>query len=117
VIDTVLPGGAHPELPGAFDAGFPGFWEEFEATAPRRLRLGFRVGVLAATWVAPVLIGRPPPLGLYGRATRERALVAMASSRSPVLRSLLGIVKLVAALGYGAAPEVRRAIGYGGARP
>ena len=111
VVDTLLPAGAHPGLGrGALDAGFEAFLEHFDRTAPVRLRQGFRVGVAAAIWVAPVLIGRLPPLTLYGRDTRERALEAM--SRSYLLRQLLSVVKAVVSFCYGADPEVRAAIGY-----
>jgi hypothetical protein len=111
VVETLLPSGAHPLLGrGVLDAGFETFMEEFEATAPPRLRLGFRAGVAAATWVAPMLIGRIPPLMLHGRSTRERALEAM--SRPYLLRQLLIALKLVVAFCYGADPEVRVALGY-----
>jgi hypothetical protein len=111
VVDTLLPGGAHPILGrGALDAGFEAFLAEFVATAPPRLRLGFRAGVAAAMWVAPLLIGRLPPLTLYRRPTRERALDAM--SRPYILRQLLLALKLVVAFSYGADPEIRSALGY-----
>lgn len=111
VVDTLLPAGAHPALGrGAIDAGFESFLREFDAVAPARLRQGFRLGVAAATWVAPVLVGRVPPLSLHRREVRERALVAM--SRRYTLRQLLSVVKTVVALCYGADPQVRAAIGY-----
>ncbi len=111
VVDTLLPAGAHAAFGrGALDAGFGSFLETFDRTAPVRLRQGFHVGVAAATWVAPVLIGRVPPITLHRRETREHALQAM--SRWHLLRQLLTVVKAVVALCYGADPEVRAAIGY-----
>lgn len=111
VVETLLPSGADTRLGGgALDRGFEAFLGDFEATAPPRLRLGFTVGVLAATWVAPILIGRFPPLGLYSPDTRERALDAM--SRTYLLRQLLLVLKTVVAFCYGADPEVRASIGY-----
>ena len=68
--------------------------------------------LFVAIWVAPALIGRIPPITLYGRATRERALEALGRSRLYPLRQLLGLLKLTVALCYGADPEVRQAIGY-----
>ena len=65
-----------------------------------------------AVWVAPLLIGRSPPITLYGRATRERALDALARSRIYPLRAAFGGLKLIVSLGYGAHPAVRRAMGY-----
>jgi hypothetical protein len=111
VVDTLLPAGTHPAFArGAVDVGFESFLEDFDTTAPARLRQAFRIGVAAATWVAPVLIGRVPPLALHRRETRERALGAM--SRWYLLRQLLSVVKAVVSLCYGADPEVRAAIGY-----
>ncbi len=111
VVDTLLPAGAHPALArGALDAGFASFLEDFDRDAPVRFRQGFRIGVVAATWVAPVLIGRVPPLALYRRETRERALAAM--SKWYLLRQLMVVLKTVVALCYGSDPEVRAVIGY-----
>jgi hypothetical protein len=111
VVDTLLPAGAHPALGrGALDAGFESFLEGFDRTAPVRLRQGFHIGVAAATWVAPVLIGRVPPITLHRRETREHVLEAM--SRWYLLRQLLTVMKAVVALCYGADPDVRAAIGY-----
>jgi hypothetical protein len=111
VIDTLLPSGAHPALSrGALDVEIERLLREFQAAAPPRIRTAFRAAVTAATWVAPVLIGRFPPLRLHRRETRERALQAMAGPY--LLRQLLGLLKTVVAFAYGADPEVRNAIGY-----
>lgn len=113
VVDTLLPPGAHPAFGrGALDAGFASFLRDFERFAPARLRQGFRIGVVAATWAAPVLIGRVPPLGVHGPEVRERALAAMSRSRWHLLRQLLSVVKTVVAFSYGGDAEVRAAIGY-----
>jgi len=74
--------------------------------------MGLRAALFVATWVAPVLIGRIPPITLYRRETRERALEALERSRLYALRQLFGLLKLTVALCYGADPEVRRTIGY-----
>jgi len=112
VVDTMLPSGAHARLPGAEGAGVPAFLDEFERSAAPLLRLGLRAGMATAVWVAPLLIGRPPPITLYGRRTREQALEALARTRVYPLRAAFGGLKLVVSLGYGADPAVRRAIGY-----
>src|SRR5439155_20599545 len=95
VVDTMLPSGAHPRLPGGVEAGVPEFLEEFERSATPLLRLGLRAGMAMAVWVAPLLIGRSPPITLYGRATRERALDALARSRIYPLRAAFGGLKLI----------------------
>lgn len=113
VLDTLLPAGAHPDLPrGLFETGFEAFYAEFERQAVPSLRLGLRFALWVATWVSPLLIGRLPPLARHDRTTRERALEAMGSSRHYLLRQLLLALKTVASLCYGADPLVRDAIGF-----
>jgi hypothetical protein len=113
VLDTLLPSGAHSVLPdGIFDARFQDFYRDFTDTANRQLRYAFALAVVCATWIAPLLIGRPPPLGLHPRATRERALAAMETSRFYLVRQMMVALKAVASLCYGASPDVRDAIGY-----
>jgi hypothetical protein len=62
--------------------------------------------------LAPVLIGRMPPLGRHDRPTREQALAALGASRVPLLRQLFLTLKTVTSLAYGADPVVRRSVGY-----
>ena len=113
VFDTLLPDGAHPTLPyGALEAGFDAFWSDFERTTLPAMHRPFRVALAAATWVAPLLIGRRPPLARHDRDTRERALAAMGTSRWYLWRQLLMVLKMTASLCYGADPAVREAIGY-----
>jgi len=113
VVDTLLPGGAHSALAkGALQAGFEDFLRDFRNDTPPRLRNGYKAAMFVAIWVSPLLIGRLPPITLYRRPTRERALDALAHSRSYPLRQLLGLLKLTVALCYGADREVRDAIGY-----
>jgi hypothetical protein len=113
VLDTLLPSGAHPTLKyDVFDTGFDEFWSDFERTAVLPLRWGFRAAVFAAIWIAPLLIHRLPPLTLYNRPSRERALAAMAASRVVFLRQMMVLLKTTVCFCYGADPNVRDAIGY-----
>jgi len=113
VLDTLLPPHAHPSLPqGLFDAGFENFYQNFARTANGTLRNGFHFALFIAIWISPLLIRRIPPITLYSRETRERALAAMEVSRFYFLRQMMLILKNVAALCYGANREVRDAIGY-----
>ena len=74
ILEALLPSGAHPSLPfGVADTGFDAFWSESERTALPSWQRGFRAALWLATWFAPLLIRRPPPLTLYDRPTRERA--------------------------------------------
>jgi hypothetical protein len=113
VLDTLLPSQSHPALKtGGLEAGFAAFWPEFLQTAVPSLRLAFKAALLAAVWVAPLLIGRLPPLTRHDRLTRVRALAALETSPLAVLRQLLLVLKMVASFAYGADPSVRAAAGY-----
>jgi hypothetical protein len=113
VLDTLLPSGSDPLLPlGLLESGFDEWWTASSADVGPPIRLAFRLGLFAGAWVAPVLIGRFRPLNTLSASDRERALTAMERSRITVLRQLVRILKTVAALHYGAHPDVRRAIGY-----
>lgn len=117
VFDTLLPANADARLPqGLFDTGFDAFFAEFTRQAPSLVRTALPLAILSATWVAPVLIAKLPPLGRLSRDDRERALVAMSRSRIGLLRQLVVLLKLVAAMSYGADEGVRQAIGYNGER-
>lgn len=113
VIDTMLPSNAHPALPlGALDTDFDRFYEDFSRTSALPMRLAFGAAVFAATWIAPLLIGRLPPLTRHARGERERALQALTTSRSSTLRQLAVVMKTVISFCYGSDPRVRRAIGH-----
>jgi hypothetical protein len=113
ILDTLVPAGADPMLKiGILEAGFDEFWSEVERTALPGWRWGMQAALLAANWVAPLLILRLPPLTLHDRATRERALQAMDGSRFSALRQMMVLLKTIVSFCYGADPTVRAAIGY-----
>ena len=113
VLDTLLPSEAHPALRyGVFDTDFDAFSSDIERTALPAWRWGFHAALLAANWISPLLIRRLPPLTQHDRQTRERALGAMEISRFYFLRQMLGLLKTIVCLGYGADRNVRDAIGY-----
>jgi hypothetical protein len=113
ILDTLAPAGAHPVLKiGILDAGFKEFWSEVERTALPGWPLGLQAALFAANWAAPLLIGRLPPLAMHDRPTRERALAAMDTSRFPLLRQMMVMLKTIVSLCYGANRDVRDAIGY-----
>lgn len=113
VFETMLPARAHAELPlGALDAGIEGLYGDLVHSAPRQVRAGLRMAILAATWISPLLIRRLPPISFYGQETRERAIQSMGRSRVYVLRQLVLLLKATVCLCYGADPRVRDALGY-----
>ena len=112
-LDTLIPSQSHPSLrAGIFDAGFDAFYADFEKTALFPMRLGFRAALFTAVWVSPLLIGRVPPLTLYSRDTRERALDAVAKSRFYVIRQMMMLLKAVCMFCYGADAGVRDAVAF-----
>ena len=113
VLDTLIPSDAHPDLTlGLLDAGFEDFYNELAASTPLAMRVGLRATLFVAIWLAPLLIGKVPPITLYDRETREQALQAMASSRSNLLRQMIFLMKMNAGFCYGANAEVRDAVGF-----
>jgi hypothetical protein len=113
VLDALLPSGADSRLPiGVIESGFDTFLVESQSEIAPQLRRAFKVALVAAAWVAPLLIWRGPPLSRLAAHDRERALEAMEKSNVVVLRQLIRVLKTVVALHYGALPAVRKAIGY-----
>ncbi|HZQ49812.1 MAG TPA: hypothetical protein VFB69_05855 [Candidatus Dormibacteraeota bacterium] len=113
VLDALLPSGVNPVLPmGLLESGFERFWSKSSKDLAPNLRLAFRLALFGGAWVAPVLVRRMPPLSRLSPPEREKALTAMERSRIAILRQLVRILKTVAALHYGAHPDVRKALGY-----
>lgn len=112
-LEALLPAGADPSLPvGLFEAGFEDFHSRFRAEASAGMRVGFSAALWAAVWLAPLLIGRLPPISRLSPEDRERAMEALVSSRVYALRQLGLVLKAVASFCYGADPRVREAIGF-----
>lgn len=112
VLDTLLPSQAHPTLKrGIFDAGFEQWYRNEFSQAVFSMRLGFHAALFIAIWIAPLLIYRLPPISLYRRETRERALHALYMSKVYVFRQMFLLLKATLTFCYGADPEVRKAIG------
>lgn len=110
VVEALLPSGGG--LPSGAEAGAAEFLASFLREAPFAMRLALRAALFGAAWISPVLILRLPPLSRLSPDDRERALAAMAKSRSAVLRQLLLLLKATVSFHYGADPKVRAAIGF-----
>src|SRR6059036_3144990 len=107
VLETLLPDDAHPTLKaGLIGANFEDFYREFSRTATWKLRVPFSLALFVAVWIAPLLIGRVPPLTRFDRSTRERALERLFSSRIYLLRQTSLALKLVLSLCFVADPSV-----------
>ena len=117
VCAVLLPSDADPRLPaGVLELDSAASSPELLPGARPWIRPGLRLALFSATGVAPPLIGRLPPLGRLSTDDRERALEAMASSRVGILRQLVVLLKLTAAMAYGADTTVRERLGYAGER-
>lgn len=113
VLDTLIPSHAHPVLKkGIFEAGWDAFEQRFWRDAVFSMRLGYWAALFTAIWIAPLLIGRLPPISLYRRETRERALLALYRSRIYALRQMFLLLKATVCFCYGADRDVRDAIGF-----
>ncbi|MBI4424790.1 MAG: hypothetical protein HY554_13745 [Elusimicrobia bacterium] len=112
-LEALAPSGAHPALrSGLLDAGFEAFYARFRGEAGAPLRLAFEAALWSAVWVAPLLIGRLPPITRLSPDAREQALEALLCHRVYWLRQLGLVLKAVACFCYGADPLVRDALGY-----
>ena len=73
VLDALLPSGASSLLPqGLANTGFEDFLVEFDAAAPADFRRVFWLALVTAGWVAPLLIGRLPPMSRLNSQDRDR---------------------------------------------
>lgn len=108
LLAAMIPPSEAGRLPGLGALDLTPFWLTYREAAPPLLRIGFRLAVLALTWLPVMLHGRPfhrlPP------DDQDRFLTRMAVSRSYVLRQLVTVVKLIACFAYGFDPAIQRAI-------
>lgn len=112
VFDAMLPSGADERVPtGARDVPM----DRFLAAVMRRAPLQFALGLRVALWLVllcPLLvIGRPRTFLGLSAADRARVLERLAASRSYAVRELPNLLKMVACLGWGSHPDVRRQVG------
>lgn len=113
ILDTLLPQNGDERLDvGLFDTDFESFYERFQAEAPTMMRVGLVAALFTATWIAPTLIGLPPPLTLYERETREKAIEALLHSRSNILRQMAFLLRATCCFHFGGDSAVREKVGY-----
>lgn len=113
VLDTLLPSGASERVPyGLLDVDFERFYEKLCREAPIAMLVGFHAALTSAIWVAPLLIGKLPPLSRLSRDDREAALRALGKSRYNVLRQMLLILKATSGFCYGGDVRVRDSIDF-----
>lgn len=102
VVDALLPG-----LGPDFDA----FLADFNANGPLPMRLAWRAALSVGAWVAPLLIGRLPPISRLSPEDGAAALEALGQSRVYLLRQQLLLLKSLVSLHYGARARTRAELG------
>lgn len=108
VFDAILPPG---ELPGARDLPLDRFLDAVLQRAPFRFALGLRAALWMVLLCPLLVIGRPRTFLGLSVVDRERVLTRLGQSRLYAVRELPNLLKMVACLGWGSHPEVRRRIG------
>ncbi|HET7482349.1 MAG TPA: hypothetical protein VFK89_05750 [Actinomycetota bacterium] len=112
VLQTLVPEQAHPVLTkGIEGVRFDDFYADFAANASGKLLLSFRASLFLAIWVAPLLVGRIPPITRHRADVRRRILDRFFASRIALFRQIALTMKFVVSLCYGADDDVRRAVG------
>jgi len=108
IFSAMLPSGHSERLPlGARDAPMEAFLDEFERTAPLDTRLGVRAALWVVTLAPLPWLGRPRLFA--GLAAPEQVALLEQMSASPIylLRELPMLLKVIACMGYAAAPRVQ----------
>jgi len=104
----MIPADPRGGLPGLASVDLAAFWSKYQASAPRLLRAGFRLAVIALTWLPLARHGRP--FHRLPADARDAFLTTSAASRSYLLRQLVTVVKLIACFGYCFDVGIQRAI-------
>ncbi len=113
VLDTLLPAGGNPDLePGYDPRAFSSFYAKWKSDAVFSMWIGFVAALFVCVWIAPMLIGKIPPISLYKRETREQVLMALYNSKYNVLRQVVFLLKATVSFWFGTDDRVRDALGY-----
>src|SRR5215470_16373702 len=99
---------ASGDLPGVADTGIEDFLRRYRRESSRLIWSGLVFGALVFTATPLFTIGVPLPSFLLPRRALDRHAHAVAGIRVYVMRQAIFLVKMVAALCWGAHPEVRR---------
>jgi hypothetical protein len=106
-MEAIYPGSKEHGLAGIDAMGLRAFLHELMLYLPFRAALGMRVAIWLVA-IAPLLVlGRARTIARLAPVDRERVVVALATSRLYVVRSLVLILKTMGALLYGGDATVR----------
>ncbi|MBI5505707.1 MAG: hypothetical protein HY899_12980 [Deltaproteobacteria bacterium] len=112
IADAILPSDAHERLPdGASAAPMAEFFDDVLVRSPLRPMLGLRAAIWAITLSPPLVIRSSRFFGGLSPEERVRHLATLGASEIYLLRELPVLIKTLALMGYGAMPDVQRAVG------
>ena len=112
IFDAVLPNGSDERLPvGAVDLPMDRYTDEIMRYSPTRVAFGIRAAAWLVTFFGPLLVGRLGWFPAMNVDNRSAVLEALAHHRVYVVRELATLFKMLATMGYGAAPIVLESIG------
>ena len=112
IFDAVLPSGSDERLPvGASDLPMERYADEIMHYSPLRVAFGIRAAAWLITFFGPLLAGRLGWFPAMKVESRSDVLASLAGHRIYVVRELATLYKMLASMGYGAAPVVLEAVG------
>jgi hypothetical protein len=113
VCAVLPPPGGHADDPEALAEPL----ERLRRGMPPLQRLALRFAVWLVSLLAPLGEGRLPPFTRLDDGARDRALGRLAASDNFVVREMVVLIKLAAALARELDPAFRDAVGWGRGRP
>ncbi len=117
MVRAALP--APPELAGDVDdaAVLEAGLEQLRDSMPRIQRIALRFAVWLVCLLGPLGLRRLPPFTRLTQDDRDRALARLGASDNFVIREMVVLIKLVAALVRELSPAFRGALGWGSGTP
>lgn len=91
--------------------------QQLRGSMPGIQRIALRFAVWLVTLLGPLCLRRLPPFTRLSGEERDRALTRLGASDSFVVREMVVLIKLVAALVRELSPAYRRALGWGSGSP
>jgi hypothetical protein len=105
-MQAIFPG-SDDGMTGIDEMGLRGFLGELMSLLPFRAALGMRVAIWLVALAPLFVLGRLRTIARLAPVDRESVVMAVATSRVYLLRSLVLILKSMGALLYGGDPSVR----------
>lgn len=98
-------------LPGLDQVDLDGFLKQFKKEAPPVMWAGVVAGALAYQTSPILTIGKPTLASKLSPEERDRHAELIGATNVYQVRQLINVLKMMAGLAWGQAPEVRKAMG------